>query len=72
MNKTNNYWFNMTSSYFSQNSAYAFVWRVFPDGSMENYANVNSSGGIRPVINLNYNVLISSGDGTIDNPFQIS
>ena len=70
--KTNNYWFNMTSSYFSQNSAYAFVWRVFPDGSMENYASVNSSEGIRPVINLNSNVLISSGDGSIDNPFHIS
>ena len=70
--KTNNYWFNMTPSYFSQSSAHALVWRVFPDGSIENYANVNSLGGIRPVINLNSNVLIKSGDGSIDNPFQIS
>lgn len=62
----------MTSSYFSQSSAYAFVWRVFPDGSMENYANVNSSGGIRPVINLNYNVSIKSGDGTMENPYKLS
>ena len=70
--KTNNYWFTMSPSYFDEKSAYAFVWRVFPDGSMENYASVNSSGGISPVINLNSNVSIVSGDGTMDNPYQVA
>ena len=59
-------------------------WTVSPDSSNANYvfyviyyAGVHSSYatygfGVRPVLYLNSNVYITGGDGSINNPFQVS
>ena len=40
------------------------------NGFVTNYT-VNSSFGIKPALNLKSNVIITSGDGTLQNPFEI-
>ena len=69
----NNYWFTMTPSYSSPYSAaYTLVWSVHPTGEMYNWGFAGNFYGTRAVINLNSNVLISQGDGTMDNPYKLS
>ena len=70
--RTNNYWLTMTPSFFHQYTAFARVWRVHPAGEMADWGHVGITNGVRAVINLNSNVSIKSGDGTMENPFQIS
>lgn len=70
--RTSNNWFTMSPSWFSQYDIYTLVMSVYTAGELNYWGNTVASYGIRPVINLNSNVLISSGDGTIENPFQIS
>lgn len=70
--RTKDGWFTMTPSYFDRYNAYAFVWRVYPAGEMHLWGHVGNTFGVRAVINLNSNVSIKSGDGTMENPFQIS
>ena len=67
--RTNNYYFTMTPSYFSAAFAYAVVYFVYPSGGLYLWDNVSNSGGVRAVINLRSDVLISKGDGTSENPF---
>ena len=47
------------------------IFRADGLGKMYNALN-SSSTGIRPTINLKSNVVITSGDGTKDNPFEVS
>ena len=70
--RTNNYWFTMSPFAFQQNNAFALVWRVFPSGELSEWGYVGNIYDIRPVINLNSNVSIKSGDGTMENPYKIS
>ena len=70
--RTNNYYFTMTPSYFNAASAYAYVYFVYPAGVLYPWNNVTNSRGVRAVINLRSDVLISQGDGTIENPFQLT
>ena len=70
--RTNNYWFTMTPSYFDRDSASAFMWGVSPDGVLNNWSNVNNTIGVRAVINLKSETLISQGDGTKENPYHIA
>jgi hypothetical protein len=70
------YYLNTTVSYWTY-SAYNFTGNyagvVIISMGRFNFAFANDSGcGVRPVINLNYDVLYSSGDGTSTNPFIIS
>ena len=51
-------------------SSIAIVFIVFSNGHFGN-SNVDYSFGVRPVINLDKNVTISSGDGTADNPYVV-
>ena len=70
--RTNNYYFTMTPSYFSAAFAYAVVYFVYPSGGLYLWDNVSNSGGVRAVINLRSDVLISKGDGTTQNPFELA
>ena len=70
--RTNASWFTMTPSYFDQNSTYAFVWRVYSAGEMFLWGGVGYTCDVRAVINLNSNVSIKSGDGTMKNPYKLS
>ena len=70
--RTNNYYFTMTPSYFSDASASTLVYAVSTTGELYSWLEVSLSHGVRPVINLRSDVLISQGDGTSENPFQLS
>ena len=46
------------------------VWSVSDDGSANDYSPSNARG-VRPSLNLKSNVVITGGDGTKENPFEI-
>ena len=67
--RTNNYYFTMTPSRFNAANAIANIFNVYPFGELHRWDSSASSYGIRPVINIRSDVLISQGDGTSENPF---
>ena len=66
-----NYW-TLSPSRFDSWIATAFVWRVSSSGSLHPWAWVANSHGVRPVINLSSDVMISGGDGTSINPYVVT
>ena len=50
----------------------AYVWNVLPSGALYSWHRVINSFGVRPVINLKADTLITKGDGTALNPFTVS
>ena len=62
-----NYW-TMSPTY----SLYASAYLVWSSGTIAYGRNVDNTEGVRPVINLSADVTISSGDGTMDNPYIIA
>ena len=68
---TNGYFATMTPCYFPTSDVASHISRVNPDGSLDvNW--VTTWLGLRPVINIHSDVLISSGDGTVDSPYQLT
>ena len=63
------YW-SLSPIRFDSNESAARVWRVIGAGYL-NDDYVTNSAGVRPVINLNGNVEISSGIGTSSDPYVI-
>ena len=57
---------------FESSYSGASVWLVNPSGSLSPWGSVTNSFGVRPVINLRADTLITKGDGTALNPFKIS
>ena len=57
---------------FDVTGSVATVWPVNPTGGLSQWYNVANSFGVRPVINLKADTLITKGDGTALNPFKIS
>ena len=68
---TGAYYWTMSPSIFDLSSAHVLVWIVYPTGVLSSSGYVTYSRSLRPVINISKDVLIASGDGTIDNPFQL-
>ena len=66
------YFWTLSPSNFFSNSSYASVWAVMPSGSLTPWSDVTSSFGVRPVINLKSDILITKGDGSALSPFVIS
>ena len=66
-----NQW-SLSPGSFAPNSSYAYVWAVNPSGSLYPWHGVTGSFGVRPVINLKSDTLITKGDGSALNPFTIS
>ena len=66
------YYWTLSPSYFFSYSSNAFVWFVLPSGSLNPGINVTNSLGVRPVINLKADTLITKGDGSSLNPFVVS
>lgn len=48
------------------------VWRVESTGFVNHYVYAYSSRGVAPVLYLNANANIKSGDGTSSKPYQLS
>ena len=66
------YYWTLSPSYFFSYSSNAFVWFVLPSGSLNPGIDLTNSLGVRPVINLKADTLITKGDGTSLNPFVVS
>ena len=66
---TGDYYWTMSPSCF--NGSRAIGWSVYPGGYLVGVS-VDNSFGIRPVINLVSGIEITSGDGTISNPYVIN
>ena len=66
--KTGNIYWLGSPSYFTYYRA--FLRRVSAAGG--GTGNVNSASGARPVVSLNTDVTISSGDGSVANPWVVS
>ena len=66
------YFWTLSPSYFSSYYSLARVWYVMPSGSLVLWSNVADSFGVRPVINLRADTMITKGDGSSLNPFVVS
>ena len=64
--------YTMTPSIFASESINSAVFYMRPDGVLSYWNVVNVFSHIRPVINIRSDVLISQGDGTIENPFVLT
>ena len=66
------YFWTLSPSSFTSGYSDANVWSVVSSGSLRPGSRVTNSDGVRPVINLKANMLITKGDGSSLNPFVIS
>ena len=58
-----NYYWTLSPSRFDSNYSDANVWAVMPSGSLNPWNDVTASIGVRPVINLKADTLMTKGDG---------
>ena len=65
------YFWTLSPSRFDSSYSYALVWLVVPSGSLFPWNRVATSLGVRPVINIKADTLITKGDGSSLNPFAI-
>ena len=65
------YQWSLSPGPFDPNYSHALVWRVRPSGSLDPWYRVTNSFGVRPVINLKSDILITKGDGSALSPFVI-
>ena len=65
------YQWSLSPGYFYPGHSGVYVWRVNPFGSLSPWSHVTYSFGVRPVINLKSDALITKGDGSALNPFVI-
>ncbi len=65
------YW-SMSPSYFYATLSYAYVFFVDSTGQLYNFDVHWTDYGVRPVLNLSADVTISSGDGTMNNPYVVN
>ena len=65
-----NYWWTMSPSDFFVSNAHAFGVNGSSNPAYLNYANVNSTYVVRPVISLKSNTLVS-GSGTASDPYLV-
>ena len=66
------YFWTLSPSYFYSYYSDARVWFVVSSGSLIPWGSATNSLGVRPVINLKANALITKGDGTSLNPYSLS
>ena len=66
------YFWTLSPSDFHSSNSIAHVWAVLPSGGLNPWYYVASSFGVRPVINLKADTLITKGDGSSLNPFVVS
>lgn len=64
------YW-TLSPSNFYSSRALAYAWLVTSAGSLNDVNRVSTGCGVRPVVNLSADVLISGGDGTAVNPYVV-
>ena len=66
------YQWSLSPGGFNPYNPHAYAWLVRSSGSLNPWNGVDNSFGVRPVINLRADTLITKGDGSALNPFVIS
>ncbi len=66
--RTGEWWWALSPNYFYYNDAYGFS--VNSNGYLT-HGSVSSSSGVRPAVSLVPGTMVSEGDGTVSNPYQI-
>ena len=66
------YYWTLSPSSFASDNSLASVWLVLSSGSLSPWYDATYSFGVRPVINLRADTMITKGDGSSLNPFVIS
>mgnify|MGYP004483480329 CR=1 FL=1 len=66
------YQWSLSPGLFNSYGSHAIVWGVNTSGGLIPWIHVTNFFGVRPVINLRADTLITKGDGTALNPFKIS
>ena len=66
------YYWTFSPSRFDSGHSLARVWLVMSSGGLDPWSIVTNSLGVRPVINLKADTLITKGDGSSLNPFVVS
>ena len=66
------YFWTLSPSYFVSSNSFAGIWAVMLSGGLDRWYGVSFSIGVRPVINLKADVIISKGDGSSLNPFIVN
>lgn len=61
----------LSSSVFDFSNSFAHIFSLMPSGGLASWSHVNELQGVRPVINLKANAIISKGDGSPINPFIV-
>ncbi len=69
---TGKYYWTLSPSILRSIDSFAYVWRVVPSGSLNPLAHMRDSIGVRPVINIKADTLMTKGDGSSLNPFVVS
>ena len=70
LTNTGAYWWGLSPYNFDDSIAY--MRRVYSDGNVNSTTNAGYDSGVRLVVSLNTGAVISSGDGSTENPFIIS
>ena len=65
------YQWSLSPGGFASLNSSAAVWRVSPSGGLYPWGFVHNSFGVRPVINLKADTMITKGDGTALNPYVV-
>ena len=66
---TGQYWWSLSPGYFVDYNG-SGVWDFNPSGSL-NYFYVTNSFGVRPVVSLRPDCVVTDGDGSSDTPYII-
>ena len=70
-NATTNYWWTLSPSYFDSIDTYVSTDFVLDDGGIRDGSYLGNTFPIRPAVSLKSGIQISSGNGTISNPYVI-
>ncbi len=65
------YFWTLSPALFTPNYSLAEIWSISPYGNLISWSGVYFSFGTRPVISLKADTVITSGDGSLLNPFVI-
>ena len=65
------YW-TMSPSFFNSGIVAATGWNVNSDGRLLLWTWVSNSSGVRPVINLTSDILITGGNGVVSSPYTVA
>lgn len=69
---TGQYFWTMSPVLFSSSSVVVREWNIYSDGKLHGWSWASSLYGVRPVINLTSEILVTGGNGTASFPYTVA